>query len=148
MNTEAITWALAKQFYGGRYLLVPLGLAAGLALPVLHWVLIKVFPPARKWPLNTSIIACYAGVNYNGNTSWVWFSIAVGVFSQFWLRRRLPKIYNKYNYLIGAALDGGSQIVIFALSFAVFGASGKDVPFPTWWGNPAGNPDHCVVNPS
>lgn len=148
MNTEAITWALAKQFYGGRYLLVPLGLAAGLALPVLHWGLNRVFPPARKWPLNTAIIASYAGVNYYGNTSWVWSSIAVGVFSQFWLRRRLPKIYNKYNYLIGAALDGGSQIVIFILSFAVFGASGKNVPFPTWWGNPAGNPDHCIVNPS
>jgi OPT family oligopeptide transporter len=145
-NTQAVTWALAKEVYSvhGRYLIVPLGLLIGLALPALHWVLNKVYSPARKWPINTAIIASYAGMNYVGNTSWVWSSIAVGIFSQFWLRRRLPRVYNKYNYLIGAALDGGSQIIIFILSFAVFGASGKNVPFPTYWGNPAGNPDHCI----
>lgn len=143
MNTQAITWALAKQFYGTRYKLVPLGLVAGLALPIIHWIITKIVPRTKQWPINTVFIAAYAGYNYYGNTSWVWSSIAVGVFSQFWLRRRMPKLYNKYNYLLGAALDGGSQIVIFILSFAVFGASGKNVPFPTWWGNPVGNPDHC-----
>ncbi|KZF24856.1 peptide transporter MTD1 [Xylona heveae TC161] len=145
LNSQAVTWALAKDVYGinGRYLIVPLGLLIGLALPVFHWGLIKLFPRIQKWPLNTTIIISYAGLQYYGNTSWIWSSIAVGVFSQFWLRRRIPRIYNKYNYLIGAALDGGSQIVIFILSFAVFGASGKEHPFPTWWGNPNGNPDHC-----
>jgi hypothetical protein len=34
--------------------------------------------------------------------------------------------------------------VIFILSFAVFGASGKAHPFPTWWGHPTGYPDHCM----
>ena len=145
LNTQAVTWALAKQVYGAhsRYFLVPLGLVIGLALPVLHWSLNKLYPPLRKYPLNTVIIAAYAGLNYIGNTSWVWSSIAVGIFSQCYLRRRLPRTFGKYNYLIGAALDGGSQIVIFILSFAVFGASGKNVPFPTYWGNPTGNPDHC-----
>lgn len=146
LNSQAVTWALAKQVYSasGQYLLIPLGLIIGLAFPVVHWGLIKAFPPLKKFPFNTAIIVSSAGGNYYGNTSWIWSSIAVGVFSQFWLRRRLPEIYNKYNYLIGAALDGGSQIVIFVLSFAVFGASGKAVNFPTWWGNPAGNPDHCL----
>lgn len=145
-NTQAVTWALAKEIYSvhGRYLIIPLGLLIGLAFPVVHWCVNKLYPPARKWPLNTAIISAYAGYNYVGNTSWVWSSIAVGIFSQFWLRRRLPRIYNKYNYLIGAALDGGSQIVIFILSFAVFGAGGKDYPFPNYWGNPStGYPDHC-----
>ncbi len=52
----------------------------------------------------------------------MWSSIGVGVFSQFWLRRRLSNIYNKYSHLIGAALDGGPYIIIFILSFAVFGS--------------------------
>jgi len=145
-NTQAITWALAKQVYSinGRYLIVPLGLLIGLTFPALHWCLNKLYAPARQWPLNTCIIASYAGLYYVGNTSWIWSSIAVGIFSQFWLRRRMPRIYNKYNYLIGAALDGGSQIVIFILSFAVFGASGNTVAFPTYFGNPTGNPDHCA----
>lgn len=147
LNSQAITWALAKEMYGrsGRYVVVPLGLLVGAAFPVLHWGLIKAFPRIKKWPINTTIILSFSGQVYYGNTSWVWSSIAVGVFSQFWLRRRMPRIYNKYNYLIGAALDGGSQIVIFILSFAVFGASGKEHPFPSWWGNPSDtNPDHCL----
>jgi OPT family oligopeptide transporter len=145
-NTQAITWALAKEMYSasGRYLIIPLGLIIGLAIPVVHWALIKLIPRIKEWPLNTAIIASYAGLNYYGNTSWVWSSIAVGIFSQVYLRRKKPNIYNKYNYLIGAALDGGSQIIIFILSFAVFGAGGQSHPFPTWWGNPDGNPDHCA----
>lgn len=146
LNSQAVTWALAKEMYSasGRYLIVPLGLLIGTFLPVIHWAVIRVFPRVDKWQLNTALIASYAGQIYFGNTSWLWSSIAVGVFSQLWLRRRRPNIYNKYNYLIGAALDGGSQIVIFILSFAVFGASGKEHPFPTWWGNPDGKPDHCI----
>ncbi|KAJ5591581.1 uncharacterized protein N7459_001950 [Penicillium hispanicum] len=146
MNSQAITWALAKDMYSlkGRYGIVPLGLLIGAALPVFHWGLNRVCPRLRDWPINTAIIALYTGTNFYGNTSWIWSSIAVGVFSQLWLRRRLPGVYNKYNYLIGAALDGGAQVVIFILSFAVLGASGKSYPFPTWWGNPSGKADHCL----
>jgi OPT family oligopeptide transporter len=146
LNSQAITWALAKEIYGtkGHYLVVPLGLVFGLAIPVVHWGINRIFPAFKKLPINTAIIASYAGQYVYGTTSWMWSSIAVGVFSQIWLRKRMPHIYNNYNYLIGAALDGGSQIVIFVLSFAVFGASGKAYPFPTWWGNPASNPDHCL----
>ncbi|KAI0842029.1 OPT peptide transporter Mtd1 [Hypoxylon sp. FL0890] len=146
LNSQAVTWALAKEIYSasGPYVIVPLGLVIGLGVPFFHWGLIKMYPRLKDWPINTPIIVLYAGMNYYGNTSWMWSSIAVGVFSQVWLRRWKPNIYNKYNYLIGAALDGGSQLVIFILSFAVFGAGGTPHPFPTWWGNPSGNPDHCL----
>ncbi|KAI2465651.1 putative OPT peptide transporter Mtd1 [Annulohypoxylon bovei var. microspora] len=146
LNSQAVTWALAKQMYGlsGRYVIVPLGLLIGVFFPILHWALTKMVPRVQEYPINTALISAYAGINYYGNTSWIWSSVAVGIFSQLWLRRRLPNIYNKYNYLIGAALDGGSQLIIFILSFAVFGASGTAYPFPTWWGNPSGNPDHCL----
>lgn len=145
LNSQATTWALAKDMYGlNGYYIVPLGILIGFAAPFLHWAMNVVFPATRKWPTNTPMILTYAGVYYYGNTSWIPSTIVVGIFSQIWLRRRHPRIYNKYNYLIGAALDGGSQIVIFILSFAVFGASGKARPFPTWWGNPATNPDHCL----
>ncbi|KAK4560737.1 hypothetical protein LTR86_005316 [Recurvomyces mirabilis] len=149
LNSQAITWSLAKKMYGvdGKYFIVPLGLLIGAALPVLHWIVIKAFPRLRKWPINTAIITSYAGQYYYGNTSWIWSTIAVGVVSQIYLRKRLPGIYNKYNYLIGAALDGGSQIIIFVLSFAVYGASGNAKPFPTWWGNNGSedmNADYCI----
>ena len=146
LNSQAVSWALSRQIYSvkGKYVIIPLGLVIGLGLPALHWALIKIFPRLRKWDLNTAIITARSGLHYYGNTSWITSSIAVGIFSQVWLRQRHPGLYNRYNYLIGAALDGGSQIVIFILSFAVNGASGKSHPFPTWWGNPSGNPDHCL----
>lgn len=67
-----------------------------------------------------------AGVN-----STVTSSLIVGLVSQLWLRRRHPGWYKKYNYILGGALDGGAQVMIFVLSFAVFGASGDEKPFPS-----------------
>lgn len=116
MNGEAVTWSLAKQMYSAdeQYVLVPLGFVE-VFLPIIHWEIIKLVPSVRKLPINTALIAFYAGRRYYGSTLWIWSTIAMGVFSQVWLRRRLPGVYNKYNYLIGAALDGGSQVIIFVL---------------------------------
>jgi len=74
-------------------------------------------------------------------------SIIVGLVSQLWLRRYYPGWYRKYNYILGGALDGGAQVMVFILSFAVFGASGVQKPFPGWAGNPSkGNVDYCNGN--
>jgi len=67
-----------------------------------------------------------AGVN-----STITSSIIVGLVSQLWLRKYHPGWYKKYNYILGGALDGGAQVMIFMLSFAVFGASGVGRPFPS-----------------
>jgi hypothetical protein len=64
-------------------------------------------------------------------TSTVASGIFVGLASQLWLRRYHPGWYRKYNYIFGGALDGGAQVMIFILSFAVFGASGIRRPFPS-----------------
>lgn len=83
MNGEAVTWSLAKQMYSanGQYVLVPLGFVVGLFLPIIHWGLIKLVPSAKSLPIDTAIIAFYAGRRYYGSTSWIWSTIAVGVFS-------------------------------------------------------------------
>ena len=82
-----------------------------------------------------------------GTNSSVLTAVAVGVVSQVWLRRYHPVWFKKYNYILGGALDGGAQVMIFSLSFAVFGASGAGKPFPAWWGNPGqGSVDYCNGN--
>ena len=58
-------------------------------------------------------------------------SILIGVISQFWLRSYHPGWFIKYNYILAGALDGGAQVMIFILSFTVFGASGTPRPFPS-----------------
>ena len=66
-----------------------------------------------------------AGVN-----STIISGIIVGLVSQLWLRKYHAGWYRKYNYILGGALDGGAQVMVFILSFAVFGASGVQKPFP------------------
>ena len=73
---------------------------------------------------------------------------AVAFWSQFWLRRYKAEWFLKFNYVLCAGLDGGTQVVIFIMSFVFFGASGKPIPFPNYWGNKEGNIDYCMVDPA
>ncbi|KAF5358714.1 hypothetical protein D9757_013023 [Collybiopsis confluens] len=43
---------------------------------------------------------------------------------------------------VSAALDGGTEVMVFVYSFAVGGAGGRVVDFPRAL-NPVGNPDYC-----
>jgi hypothetical protein len=46
--------------------------------------------------------------------------------------------------IVTAAIAGGVQIIIFILTFAVFGGSGEAHSFPIWWGNQIdANVDRC-----
>lgn len=90
----------------------------------------------------------YAGyIPYNATQTCVIFSqVIAGFFTQFYLRNYRPRIFKDYSYLVTGAFDGASLTVLFILSFAVFGAGGPSVSFPTWWGNNAdGNLDLCPV---
>lgn len=55
-----------------------------------------------------------------------------------YLRKYRPQYFVRWNYLVSAALDGGTQVIVFILSFAVFGGSGKARDFPIWAGNNGG----------
>ena len=98
--------------------------------------------------LNLPQLIQYAGfVPYNASQTCVIFSqLIAGFFTQFYLRNYRPRIFKDYSYLVTGAFDGASLLALFILSFAVFGAGGPSVPFPSWWGNNSdGNLDHCPV---
>ena len=44
LNSNAITWSLAKELYGpsGPYFIIPMGLFIGFAVTVVHWLINKV----------------------------------------------------------------------------------------------------------
>ena len=106
----------------------------------------RLWPKAGFQNLNTAIIlqySCYmsVGVNTQINTS-----MALGILSQWWVRTRYPRWFTKYNYIVAAALDGGTQIIVFILNFALFGAAGNAVAFPSWWGNDLSlSADRCLA---
>ncbi|KAG5933616.1 hypothetical protein E4U60_004362 [Claviceps pazoutovae] len=150
-NTNAASWALAKYLYGAgsTYILVPIGLAIGAGIVAIHRIVSHFVPRIRGFALaeiNMPQLIQYAGFTpYNQSQTCVILSwITTGFFSQFYLRNYKPRIFRDYMYLVTGAFDGASLFVLFILSFSVFGAGGRSVPFPAWWGNNAnGNLDHC-----
>ncbi|KAH9051505.1 OPT oligopeptide transporter protein-domain-containing protein [Lactarius vividus] len=135
-------WSGQTELYGlsGPYFIIPMGIFIGFAATV-RWPRIG---PVRVNQVILPIIFQYSAWMYAGVNSVVSSTIIVGLVSQLWLRRYHPGWYRKYNYILGGALDGGAQVMIFILSFAVFGASGVSRPGA---GNPAkGNVDYCNAN--
>ncbi|RAH47085.1 OPT family oligopeptide transporter [Aspergillus brunneoviolaceus CBS 621.78] len=152
-NSLAIAWSMAKDMFsiGGRYQWVTISYLVGFAVPVPFWLANRFYPSGIFSYLNTSIILWYMGWLFVGINASIPVYFALGFAAQFWLRRYHPHLFNKYNYIVSAALDGGTQICVFILTFAVFGGSGTSHPFPTWTGNPdtsVHNLDYCMVNPA
>ncbi|KAL1711071.1 OPT oligopeptide transporter protein-domain-containing protein [Schizophyllum commune] len=146
-NSDAVSWgALGKHLYspGSRYGIIPMSILIGLIVPIPFWLLHKKFP---KWGLDqviTPMIAVQIGGLSSGINSSIFMTFLLCLVSQYWLRKYHPRWFRKYNFLMSAALDGGTEVMVFVWSFAVGGASGKAIDFPKWALNPAGNPDHCM----
>jgi OPT oligopeptide transporter protein len=129
-NSQAVAWGgYAKDLFisGKRYQWLTWSFLLGFILPVPFWVGHKFFPKLRLDYINTALICIYIGllnVGINSVTT-IWF--VIGAFSQFYLRKYHANWFIKYNYILSAAMEGGTQVLIFILSFAVFGAAGKAV---------------------
>jgi hypothetical protein len=150
-NSQAIAWSIAPKMFsiGAKYQWVTIGYLVGFLCPLPFYIMHRIFPKQRIWSyINTSIIVWYLGYLFIGINASVTIYYMIGVFGQFYLRKYRPKYFVRWNYLISAAMDGGTQVLVFLLTFAVAGGSGKARPFPTWAGNPDGNVDHCMVNPA
>ncbi|KAF8896110.1 OPT oligopeptide transporter protein-domain-containing protein [Infundibulicybe gibba] len=165
-NSQAVAWGgLSHELFavGKRYQFVAWAYVIGLFVPVPFWIAHRYWPKLRADYLYTPVICYYIGWLCVGINSSIFMYFSIAWFSQWWLRTRYPKWFNKYNYILAAALDGGTQarlflspienfpymklqVMVFILSFAVQGASGDSHLFPQWWGaNQGGNYDRCAV---
>lgn len=148
LNSQAVEWSLANKVFalGGGYEIVPLGILIGALIPVIHWLLFRRFATIRKAGemVTTPLFLLYLQELASGINSTVTSAVVLGTFIQLWLRKHRPRIFREYAYLLTGAVDGAAQIVVVILSFTLLGGNGKPIPFPTWFGNPDGSPDHCV----
>ncbi|KAF8055167.1 peptide transporter MTD1 [Lyophyllum atratum] len=145
-NSNAISWgALGDRLYapGGRYAIVPFSILIGLAVPLPFWLAHRYFPKLGANKVVTPVLCWTLGYLSVGINSSVFTTFCLAVFSQYYLRRYRPRWFRKYNFLLSAALDGGTQVMVFVFTFAVGGGSGKVVDMPFWALNPKGNPDYC-----
>ncbi|KAI0071867.1 peptide transporter MTD1 [Panus rudis PR-1116 ss-1] len=146
-NSDAITWgALGNHLYAptGRYGIIPFSILIGLAVPIPFWLLHKWNPHIKADKVVTPILCWTLGYLSVGINSSVFTTFCMALFSQYYLRRYRPRWFRKYNFLLSAALDGGTQVMVFVYTFAVGGGSGTVRNFPFWALNPKGNPDYCL----
>lgn len=131
-NAQAVTFGgLSHQLFsvGGKYQWVTLIMLPGFLVPVPLWLAHKRWPDLRLDRINTAVVAFYLCFLNVGINSSIMVFFALGFGSQWWVRRRYPDLFVKYNYLVSAALDAGTSVIVFILSFAVFGAAGQSVNF-------------------
>ncbi|KAF9031336.1 peptide transporter MTD1 [Hymenopellis radicata] len=145
-NSDAVSWgALGNHLYtpSGRYGIVPFSIIIGLAVPIPFWIIHQKFPKLGANHVVTPILCWTLGYLSVGINTSVFTTFCLAVFSQYYLRRYRPRWFRKYNFLLSAALDGGTQVMVFVFTFAVGGGSGTVINMPNWALNPKGNPDYC-----
>lgn len=121
-NSEAVSWgALSKYLYSihSRYKWIPLALPIGLLAPLPPYFLARRFPnsPLKFHLWNIPIVAWHIGGLSTGITSSRLSFFIVAFFSQFWLRKYRGSWFLKYNYVLAAGLEGGTQVMVFLLTF-------------------------------
>ncbi|XP_027149853.1 oligopeptide transporter 4-like [Coffea eugenioides] len=138
----SVIWGLVgpKRIFGphGNYSALNWFFLGGLLGPLAIWLLHKQFPKQTWIPLinlpvilgATAYMPPATALNYN---SW----ILVGTIFNFFVFRYRKKWWQRYNYILSAALDAGVAFMAVLLHFTV-GMENRSI---SWWGN--NNPEHC-----
>ncbi|KAG1144576.1 hypothetical protein G6F37_006107 [Rhizopus arrhizus] len=140
INSAAITWgAVGPMIMFGpnsRYYIVLWAFVIGFFLPVPFWLLHRKFPKAGFQYVNVPTFMMGLYVLPGSSSAWMTNSFIIILISQFYLKRRYTTWFSKYNYLLSAALDSGTSLMVFFVSLALQGGgNGIAYNFPTWAGN-------------
>ncbi|CAL5358208.1 unnamed protein product [Camellia sinensis] len=137
----SVIWGLVgpKRIFGslGNYSSMNWFFLGGAVGPIIVWLFHKAFPEQSWIPLinlpvllgATAYMPPATAVNYN---SW----ILVGTIFNFFIFRYRKKWWQRYNYILSAALDAGVAFMAVLLYLSV-GMENKGI---TWWGT---NGEHC-----
>ncbi|KAG6652741.1 oligopeptide transporter 4-like [Carya illinoinensis] len=139
----SVIWGLVgpKRIFGtlGNYGMMNWFFLGGAIGPFIVWLLHKAFPKQNWIPLiNLPVLLGATGMmppatplNYN---AW----ILVGTIFNFFIFRYRKQWWQRYNYILSAALDAGVAFMGVLLYFSV-GMEGKGL---TWWGTDG---EHCPL---
>ncbi|XP_021648243.2 oligopeptide transporter 4 [Hevea brasiliensis] len=136
----SVIWGLVgpRRIFGslGNYQAMNWFFLGGAAGPVIVWLLHKIFPKQSWIPMINLPVLLASGmippattVNYN---SW----IIVGTIFNFFIFRYRKQWWQRYNYILSAALDAGVAFMAVLLYFSV----GMENRTLTWWGTDG---EHC-----
>ncbi|KAF9275028.1 hypothetical protein BGZ68_000172 [Mortierella alpina] len=123
--------------WDGKYGFVFFGFLIGAVVPVIQWLLSKIFPSVQWSKFNISILASGMTAFPNGYSVGTTGKIIVCVVFQYYILRYHKNWWKKYTFILSSALDTGAAftgLVIFL--FLGGGISSKlAVTIPSWWGD-------------
>lgn len=134
--TSSIVWGVIgprRMFgVGSNYVQFNWFWLLGAGLPVLLYILTKMFPKAPFRHLSAPLVlggmAWLPPATPLSFSSWAIF----GLIFNYWIRRRWNDWWRSYNYITAAALDAGLVLSTIIIFFAI---TLPDVTVPQWWGN-------------
>ncbi|CAJ0878046.1 21195_t:CDS:10 [Entrophospora sp. SA101] len=141
-NTASIVWGLvgpARTFGNdSMYHFLLWGFPIGFLLPFPIYFLHKKFPNAKFHLITLPLISHGMSAIPGTYTNFITMGLIASFLSQFWAYRYHHKWWAKYNYVLSASLDSGSQIVTMVIFFLLSGVlnvsiqSVANIISPTW----------------
>ena len=142
----SVIWGILgpKTIFGtdSPYRWIILGLVVGPAFVFLWWALRKRLGPTRKYVghINPVIILNGAASFPIFPTTNLMTSFLVALFFMGYVYRYFPEWWRKCNYVLGAGLDCGTQMVQLAVLLVI---NLPRITMPYWWGNDPVAVDRC-----
>ncbi|KAH9450047.1 hypothetical protein MJO28_014302 [Puccinia striiformis f. sp. tritici] len=146
--SQSTGWGLFSRaiYYPGKiYAIVPYSLIIGFFTPIPFIIFNKYYPNSVLAKVNISLFIAGLSHGMFGANSGRFTAMIVGFVSQFFMRKYHFKWYTKYNYILCAALDGGTQMTVVLLGFLLQGGAGFELKVPTYFLNPKGTRDYCKL---
>ncbi|POW13997.1 hypothetical protein PSTT_03345, partial [Puccinia striiformis] len=106
------------------------GMVVGLFLPI------PLFVAGKRWPrykfnlFNVPLLLGIITGLYTLASAGEPMRIFIGLMSQFWARKYRTQWFRKYNYILSAALAGGTELMVFFLAIVFQGGDGHNINFP------------------
>ncbi|WAQ88752.1 hypothetical protein PtA15_10A171 [Puccinia triticina] len=149
-QARAISWGIFSRrlfLFGQKYSAVSWGMVVGFFLPIPFFVAHKYFPRYKFDLFNVPLLLATTTGLYTLASAGENMRTIIGLMSQFWARKYRTRWFRKYNYILSAALDGGTELVVFFLAIFFQGGDGRKINFPTYFLNPPSSTprDYCFL---
>ncbi|TPX71960.1 hypothetical protein CcCBS67573_g06031 [Chytriomyces confervae] len=145
LSAGAIWGAIAPaRFFGPEspYFKTLLGFLIGGILPIIPWYLHKLQPNSFWHLVNIPLIfifPAYAGARRSDLIT----PLAISVIVNYFVKKYRHTWWKKYAYVMSAAFDSGTGVMLLILFFMVQFNPKYQMPFPSWFMN-SGDIERCL----
>ncbi|KAJ3232374.1 hypothetical protein HDU81_003012 [Chytriomyces hyalinus] len=147
LSAGAIWGAIAPaRFFGPEspYFKTLLGFLIGGILPIIPWYLHKIQPESFWHLVNIPLIFIFPA-SAGGRRSDLISPFIIAVVVNYFVKKYRHTWWKKYAYVMSAAFDSGTGVMLLILFFLAQFNPKYQMPFPAWFLNP-GDVERCLPN--